>query len=89
MTACDCSSDALMMDTKMSCSRHAEMPAHQLSSSSTRERLREIGPLRSQERAKKDAWAREMAWSISPRVEWICGQMDDVRWRWRRTDENG
>ena len=44
-----------MMDTKISCSRHAEMPAHQLLSSSTRERIREIGPLRSQARAKKDA----------------------------------
>ena len=83
MTACDCSSDAdgeQMMDTKISCSRHAEMPAHQLRSSSTRERLREIGPLRSQARAEKDAWAREVA-SISPRLDWICGQMDDVRWR--------
>ncbi len=46
-----------MIDMKTSCSRHAEMPAHQLSSSIP-ERTREIGPLSSQARAKKGTWAR-------------------------------
>lgn len=81
MTACDCSSDAdgeQMIDMKISCSRHAEMPAHQLLSSSTRERLREIGPLRSQARAKKDASSIviEPDRSHGAIGKWINGSMD-------------